>query len=366
MNNMQADKNIKVKRGGKDVKISVDFEGKMSFGERLKLRIMSSFFLTKVVWTIFRLVLLLGIAYVILLPFITKIAGSFMSIEDFLDVTVNLIPKYPTFDTYKYIFIENKYLEALTNTAILSGLCAVVQMMTCAVIGYGLSKFKFRGNKIVFVCVILTMIIPHQTLQTSMFMKFRYFDIYGIYEFIYETFCLEALYVKNVAATKIWQYPYFNLINTYWPLAILSIGGLAFKNGLYIFMMRQFYKGVPDELEEAAYVDGSGVIRTFVKIILPLSVPMMITIFLCAFSWQWTDSFYTNFFFTQEGMYLMPDIVKVPQTLSKAAATMVNSGEYFSAINNTCGLMILLPLLIMYCFCQKYLVQGIERSGIVG
>jgi len=364
MNNIEADKNIK--RKGKKVKIDVDFEGKLSFGERLKMRVASFKFFKDIVWFIFRFILLLGISYVVLLPFITKIAGSFMSADDFLDVTVKLIPKYPTLDTYYYIFTENKYLEALTNTTILSALCAVVQMFTCAVVGYGFSKFKFRGNKFLFICVVFTMIVPHQTLQTSMFMKFRYFDLYGIYQFIYKTFNLGSLYVKNVASTKIWQYPYFNLINTYWPLAILSFGGLAFKNGLYIFMMRQFYKGVPDELEEAAYVDGSGVFKTFIRIILPLSVPMMITIFLFAFSWQWTDNFYTSFFFTKDGLYLMPHIVQIPKTLGKIASTMVNGATYQAAINNTCGLMIIIPLIIMYCFCQKFLVQGIERSGIVG
>ena len=75
-----------------------------------------------------------------------------------------------------------------------------------------------------------------------------------------------------------------NLTNTYWPFVILSITGLGFKNGLYIFIMRQYYQGVPDELEEAAYVDGSGVFKTFIRIIVPLSVPMLITIFLFAFS----------------------------------------------------------------------------------
>jgi len=194
------------------------------------------------------------------------------------------------------------------------------------------------------------MIVPHETIMLSMFMKFRYFDIFGIYGFL-----------NNMIGFA--KDDYINLINTYWPLAILSFGGLAFKNGLYIFMMRQFFRGVPDELEEAAYVDGSGVFNTFVKIILPISVPMMITIFLFAFSWQWTDSFYTTLFFTKQGIYLMPNIVEIPRSLTTnfAATTLYNSG-----IRNTCGLLILTPLLVVYLFCQKYLVQGIERSGIVG
>ena len=75
--------------------------------------------------------------------------------------------------------------------------------------------------------------------------------------------------------------------------------------------MRQFFHGVPDELEESAYVDGSGTFRTFFQIILPLSIPMMITIFLFSFSWQWTDKFYTELFFSSSGgIGLMNDLIK--------------------------------------------------------
>ncbi|MFA6947905.1 MAG: ABC transporter permease subunit, partial [Eubacteriales bacterium] len=132
---------------------------------------------------------------------------------------------------------------------------------------------------------------------------------------------------------------------------------------LYIFMMRQFFRGVPDELEESAYIDGSGVFKTFFTIIIPLSIPMMITIFLFAFSWQWTDDFYTEVFFTTEGLKLMPDVVGVPKSLDTNYA---GQNLYVAAIRNTCGLMIIAPLIVVYLFCQKYLVQGIERSGIVG
>ena len=153
------------------------------------------------------------------------------------------------------------------------------------------------------------------------------------------------------------------LTGTYWPMVVLSATGLAFKNGLYIFMMRQFFRGVPDELEESAYIDGSGTLRTFLQIIIPLSVPMMITIFLFSFSWQWTDDFYTNMFIATNKITLMPDIVGIPKSLE---TTYAGQSLYYAAINNTCGIMIILPLVILYLFCQKYLVQGIERSGIVG
>ena len=153
----------------------------------------------------------------------------------------------------------------------------------------------------------------------------------------------------------------FNLNNSYWPLIILSLTGLGFKNGLYVFMLRQFFMGVPNELEESAYIDGSGVGRTFLQIILPLSVPMMITVFLFAFSWQWTDDFYTELFFTTTKTVLMPDIIGIPTTLETNYA---GQSLYYAAIRNTCGLMIIAPLVIMYLFCQNFLVQGIERSGL--
>lgn len=323
-------------------KIRVEFE-RTPLKERLKSKFLNMNFFKNVVVKVFTYVLLIGISYVILFPFFAKISGSFMSRDDFVDVTVKLIPKYPTLDTYKAIISENGYSTALFNTFTLSVLCGLIQTFMCCVIGYGLAKFKFKGNKLIFFLVIFTMVVPHRTLQLSMFMKFRYFDILGIFELIFG----EAL----------------NLNNTYWPLALLSIGGLAFKNGLYIFMMRQFFHGVPDELEESAYIDGSGVFRTFLQIILPLSVPMMITIFLFAFSWQWTDNFYTTVFFTKTNMVLMPDIIGIPRTLNTQYAAQ---NLYESAIRNTCGLLILAPLLVMYVFLQRYLIGGIERSGIVG
>jgi multiple sugar transport system permease protein len=146
------------------------------------------------------------------------------------------------------------------------------------------------------------------------------------------------------------------------------VTGLAFKNGLYIFLLRQFFMGVPDELEESAYIDGSGVFRTFFTIILPLSIPMMVTVFLFSFSWCWTDNFYTS------GLMFFPDSSNAPYLLTtdigtKIPSTLTDSNFaavtlYEGAVRNTGGLMIIIPLVIMYVFCQKSLVQGIERSGL--
>ncbi|MBQ2863274.1 MAG: carbohydrate ABC transporter permease [Clostridia bacterium] len=337
----------KVKRETKN-KIKVEFD-RAPLKERLKAKLLSGYFIGNIVWFLFRFIILLGVSFVIIYPFITKIAGSFMSQDDFIDVTVRLIPKNFTLDTYKAIFTELGYWEAFMNTLILSLSCAILQMFVSCLVGYGLAKFRFKGNMLVFVAVILTMVVPHSTIQLSMFMKFRYFDVFGIYGMIGD-----ALGIAK---------PYFELTNSFTPLIIMSATGLAFKNGLYVFMMRQFFLGVPDELEESAYIDGSGTFKTFVQIILPLSIPMMITVFLFSFAWQWTDEFYTGVFFTNVKTLLMPHIVDIPDSLVTEYA---GQDLFYSAINNTCGLCIIAPLIISYLFCQRYLVQGIERSGIVG
>jgi multiple sugar transport system permease protein len=205
--------------------------------------------------------------------------------------------------------------------------------------------------------VVFTMIVPHNALSLSMKMHFSQFDLFNVI-----TWGNKGLFETLLGH----NYP---ITNTFTPYIIMSLGGLAFKNGLYIYLMRQFFKGVPDELEESAYVDGSGVFRTFFQIILPLAVPMMITVFLFSFSWQWTDEFYTElFFYAKEGMankvYLMPDVYQVPTSLYNT--TVAGAALYHNVIQNTGGMLIIMPLVILYLFCQKYLVQGIERSGLVG
>ena len=392
MNAQNMEKKPVIKRESKN-KIRVDFD-RSPLKDRLKARFLNFYFLSRIVLWIFRMVLMIGISYIVIFPFLTKIAGSFMAPEDFVDVTVRLIPKHFTLDIYRAIITELGYWEAFMNTFTLSFCCAILQTFVCCLIGYGFAKFKFRGRNLLFMLVMLTMIVPHQTLQLSMFMEFRYFDIFGIIRLLegggieifgwnvkdlgegvaqfFEQFDVLPPEIKwgryfTDRGVEKWKVQMevteagINLCNTYFPMVLLSLGGLAFKNGLYIFMLRQFFRGIPDELEESAYMDGSGTFRTFVQIILPLSIPMMITVFLFAFCWQWTDDFYTGLFFSSTNVNLLVRLVDIPTSLKMEYA---GQDLYYSAIRNTCGLLIILPLVVLYAFCQRFLVQGIEHSGI--
>ena len=390
MNAQNIEKKPTVKRETKN-KIRVEFD-RTPLKERLKAKFLSGYFLTNLAIAIFRLVLMVGISYIVIFPFISKITSSIMAPEDFIDVTVRLVPKHISFDIYEAIVKELGYLDALGNTFVLSFSTAVIQMLICSLIGYGFAKFKFRGRNLIFVLVMITMIIPHQTLQHSMYLEFRNFDILGIVrllkgggiqigdwnimqmgEGVANFFAgLNVLPdgievgVDSYGEPIMMQFKQsgMNIANSYLPLILMSATGLAFKNGLYIFMLRQFFRGIPDELEESAYMDGCGTFRTFVQIILPLSIPMMITVFLFAFCWQWTDDFYVSLINTgiETSNQLLVDLVgSVPPSLKLGYAGQT---LYETAIRNTCGLMIIAPLVVLYAFCQNFLVQGIEHSGI--
>ena len=362
---MNADKSMnqpKVRKESKN-KIKVDFE-RTPLKERLKAKFLSMFFLKKAAWWIVRYVLLIGVAYIVLFPFFSKISASFMDKYDLIDSSVKLIPKNFTVEIYRELWIEQDYIEAFINTFTLSLVTAIIQMFICSIIAYGFAKFKFKGRGLLFGFVILTMIIPHRTISMAMVSTFKGFDIFGIFG------GLASLNVFPKSISDVFTSDGINLLNTYWPFILLSLTGLAFKNGLYIFLLRQFFMGVPDELEESAYIDGSGVFRTFLTIILPISIPMMITVFLFAFSWCWTDDFYTGgtmfFIDRNESPYLLVDFIakRAPVSLQSDKSYKAYDGLYLPVVKNTAGLMVIAPLVVLYLFCQKFLVQGIERSGL--
>lgn len=350
-------------------KIKVDFE-RTPLKDRLKAKFLTMSFLTKVIWLIFRLVLLIGVSYVVIMPFIKMVTRSFMDVQDFLDPTVWYIPKHYTLDIYKAIITDLRYFEAFLNTFLLSSVCAILQTFFCCLIAYGLAKFKFKGNKFIFLAVVFTMVVPHGVIGSALEQWAGEFDIFGIFKLLggggitifghhidvprilpetWENFTKQGIFIKN----------------TFWPFIIISVTGLAFKNGLYIFLLRQFFRGVPDELEESAYIDGSNTFRTFLQIILPLSVPMMITVFLFAFSWQWTDSFYIGKFSGINGLWTMNSVASTNIPSSLTVPTQVE-GNYKEAVGGAAGVLIILPLVLLYLFGQRYIVQGIERSGITG
>ena len=286
---------------------------------------------------------LLGLlVYVIIFPFIAKISASFMSWNDMQDRTVALIPREPTLDNYRLVISNIGYHVALGGSLLVSGISAVAQTFICAMAGYALAKLKGKLANLVMFLVVVTIVIPPQVIMIPLFLKFRFFDVLGLIN----------LFTGNT----------INMIDSIAPMTILSLTGYGLKNGLFIFVMRQFFKGVPEELEEAALIDGYGIFRTYLKIVLPVSIPILITVFILAFSWQWTDTFYSNVFFNR-----FPLLARAVFMTHWLPPFSPHETAYFTNILLHTGVLLaIVPLVALFAVAQKWLVTGIERSGIVG
>ncbi len=300
-------------------------------------------------WSFIRAVIILGLCFIILRPFMTKLGISFMAERDLYDSSIRYVPKTFTTQNYKLALESMQYHATFLRTFFLSFSTAFLQLFSTLLTAYAFARFRFPGKNILFAGVIFMLIVPPQVNMLPLFMRFRFFDVFGI--------------VEAVRGTPI------NLIDTPWPNLIQGITATGFKNGLYIYMLRQFFRGMPKELEEAAFVDGYGRFQTFLKIMLPSAVSMMVTVFLFGFVWQWTDSFYTS-------MYL-PTWKVMSGAMSGLAAEVSNKYQEFggglsfvspgftSIMNNTATVLVVLPLIVLYVFCQKYFVESIANSGIV-
>lgn len=283
-----------------------------------------------------RYCLLIGLGFIIIYPLITKISITFMSESDTKSPIVWLIPMNPTLENIQYVIEEGKYFSSLITTVCIALGCALAQTASCTLVGYGLARFKFRGQGILLALVVFTIVVPPATLSTSLFVKFRYFDFYKVFESLFDT---------NI-----------NLIDTVIPILILSLTALGLKNGLYILIMWQRFRGIPKELSEAAFVDGANNFKTFFNVIMPQTKAMMISIFILSFAWQWTDSFYNRLFFN-----------KIPVLSNMISQITIGyEGNTVNGVGNAGLLLLIVPLLLTYLFVQRYLIQGVEQSGIVG
>lgn len=285
--------------------------------------------------------LMLGFSYVILFPFFAKLSSSLMSKNDLYDVAVSLIPREFTLDNFKNFLYQEKFLTSLLNTFFFALCVSVCTMISATLVGYGLARYRFKGVNLCLTALILTMLIPSITIWIPLYEKFRYFDIFGIFE----------------ATTG----EPLNLTNSVIPLIILALTSLGFKGGIHTLLMRQYFAGVPKEISEAAYVDGAGTWKTFTTIMVPMAKSMMIVVFILSFVWQWTDTYFINVFYGSKE--LLPNLVLSTTTLSQSSNSQYYQGFVYA---NAGVLLSILPPLVIYIIFQKKIIGGIESSGLVG
>lgn len=295
-----------------------------------------------------RTAILTGLAYTLLYPFLFMLSTAFRAEADFFDPGVAWITRHYTLQNIRDLVAFMDYPKLFTFTLQVTLGSALLQMFVCCFVGYGFARFRFPLKRFWFLLVVLTLIVPLQTYTTPLFVEFHFFRI-PLYSQI-------ADLIHPGAGT-------LNLLNTPFVFWIQSLFGMGIKAGLYIYLYRQAFRGVPKELEEAAVIDGCGTMGTFWRIMLPNCKVTMLTVFLFSFVWHWNDYYMSNVLCSTNRTLsvALTELRGALFRLSEYADNRVIQAKIQAGV-----LIALVPLIILFLVGQKYFKEGGERAGIVG
>lgn len=309
------------------------------------------------VMNLLRYALIICLSYLILAPILINITTAFTYPRD-LGLSSSLwIPARISMENWHVALLSLNYKVSLPYTIVQTALIALLQTFCAMLAAYSFARLKFPGRGLLFAFAVFTIIVPPQTFMLPQYVYFRNFDILGIF--------------KAITGKPL------NLLGS--PLSLVLINGLGqgLKGGLFIYIFRQVYRSLPKSLEEAAYVDGAGFIRTFFGIVVPSSTSGLLTVLVLSFVWNWNDAYYIRLFDSSNSQNLMLAYTRavgsVDQAIARIAtqvpahyAFLQKNPMYEAAIGKTAALLVFLPLVIMYLVVQRRFVQGVERSGLAG
>ena len=290
--------------------------------------------------------LLYGLCFVIIYPLIQQIAVAVRPPSDINDPSVLWIPNTFSSDNIYIAITILDYWNALKNSIIISGGVCLLTVISTSLAGYVFARMKFKGLKYIFVFVILLIIVPQSTIELPLKRTLIDMGLHG-----------------NVAV-----------------LFVFAFFCMGIRSGVFIFLFRQFFRNIPEELEEAAYVDGASPLQVFVKIMLPNASGGILTVAILSFVWQWNDSYFTTQFVSASNTTmntLVTRMMDIQNTIEPAIKDLglydlvgqqvMNNPLFKTMIYNTCGILVMLPLILGYLLVQKKLfTEGVERSGLVG
>ena len=220
----------------------------------------------------------------------------------------------------------------------------LLQVFICSMVGYGFARFQFPFKKLLFACVVVMIVIPDHTIMLPIYMTFKNFDPLG----------LMTLFAGKPLV----------LMSTPIPMYIMTIFGCGVRSGLYKYIFNQFFRGLPKEIEEAALVDGAGTWYTYFRIMLVNAVPAVVTVAVFSMVWQYNDTFYARLFLISEDIVISKKIATLQMVIANVDRILDTSIQELYL--NAGIVLIMLPIIIIYIALQKYFIEGVERSGIVG
>jgi ABC-type glycerol-3-phosphate transport system permease component len=270
---------------------------------------------------VYGLATIVGILFA--LPFLWTIGSSLKPLTEIFMFPPTLWPLEPRWQNYADVFRIAPFWRFIYNTAYITALAMIGQILSASAVAYGFSRFRFPGRDFLFLVVLSTMMLPWQVTIVPTFILFRYLG---------------------------W-------INTFWPLIVPSFfGGGAF----YIFLLRQFFMTIPRDLDEAAKLDGASSVRIFWSILLPLAKPAIATVAIFSFIEHWNEFIGPLIFLNSV------DKFTVSIGLRFFMASPFESDEPREAILMAASLIVALPPLALFFLAQQYFVRGIVTTGLKG
>ena len=276
---------------------------------------------------ILRTVVLFAFAYVFVLPLVFMVTTSIKTLSELNNPAVKWISRSPTLWGYDMALQVMGYWRGLRSSVVISVLAAVGQTLSGAVIAYGFARLRFPGRELLFGLLLFTVVVPAQTVMVPQFM----------------------LYTK------------LKWTNTFLPLILPAYLGFGVRGGILLIVYRQFFRGLPYELEDAAYVDGAGPFHTFWRIMLPLAKPALLVVTLFSLVWTWNDAITPWLAIKSEKLMTLTQRLQIFVALRNLWAESKTEENVFMA-----GVtMSVFPLLALYIFTQRYFTQSIDRTGLV-
>lgn len=254
---------------------------------------------------------------VMIVPFAWMVSTSFKIPEEVYLIPPRWIPNNPTLDNYIDLFDAMNFGKPFMNTIIVALSITFLSVMLSSMAGYGFAKFRFKGREKLFLIVLATLMVPGQITMIPVFLMLNQ----------------------------------MGLVNTYAGLIFPPIA-----NAFNIFFMRQFIKSLPDELIDAAKMDGANEGFIFFKIILPLTKPALAAITIFTFTGSWNSFLWPLIIAQDESMYTLP------------VAVSVLGGQYTEriALQMAGACIVIAPLIIVFLIAQKYFIKGIALTGLKG
>ena len=276
-------------------------------------------------------ILFLGIVgYIVLYPLLYMFVSSIKDMDALLDMEHIWVPISFSFNAFAEINELLGFGNALKQTLLVQVLSAAIEVFVCSFIAYGFARFKFKGKPIFTFLLILSLLIPIQMYTLSMSINFRNLHI-------------------------------FNTPFVYW---LPSLFGVGIRSGMMIFIYQQFFIGLPKELEDAAYIDGAGPVKTYFSIALPSSSVVITTVAVLSFVWHWNEYHLATLSFLSDDAPLSMTM-NFLEVYLKQIGIYKGWPEYSTLVSAACLMFIVIPL-VLYMIFQRKFVRSIDRVGITG